>query len=247
MELTVENHYCYLRFKISGPNGASHTERNRFDITNIGNDDIILGTDWLRKHNPAIDWTHDLVTLTCQYQWKSEDQGCTMTRARFTIVSADKQEALHPPLHPRLEDDPEPPRTPETSGQTSKKPQKKPWWKFQRSTNQGRPPAVFSEEDDPEMEIPMQWTIRALHTAKLQEITKPPELVPEQYHEFKDVFDKTASERLPTRRPKWDHAINLKPDVDPYSAKAYRLSPSEMDACQKFLLRIVPSTTSNKA
>lgn len=33
-----------------------HHEHITFDVTNTGNDDIILGIPWLRKHNPTIDW-----------------------------------------------------------------------------------------------------------------------------------------------------------------------------------------------
>jgi hypothetical protein len=45
-------------------------------------------------------------------------------------------------------------------------------------------------------------------------------LVPEQYHDFHKIFNKTASERLPNHRP-WDHAINLKPNFEPKPCKLY--------------------------
>ncbi|TFY58323.1 hypothetical protein EVG20_g8191 [Dentipellis fragilis] len=62
------------------------------------------------------------------------------------------------------------------------------------------------------------------------------EMVPPHYHEYKDVFEKQASERLPTRRP-WDHAIDLKPDAEPYSAKAYPMSPNELRVVLRLHLR----------
>ncbi|KAI0038018.1 hypothetical protein FA95DRAFT_1453746, partial [Auriscalpium vulgare] len=40
------------------------------------------------------------------------------------------------------------------------------------------------------------------------------ELVPPPYQDFRDVFDKASSERLPERRS-WDHAIDLKDDFEP--------------------------------
>ena len=37
--------------------GEHHTEYTEMAVTDIGNHDIILGTDWLNAHNPSIDWT----------------------------------------------------------------------------------------------------------------------------------------------------------------------------------------------
>ena len=44
-------HYAPLTLIVGG-----HLERIQFLMANIGNDDIILGIDWLDKHNPDIDW-----------------------------------------------------------------------------------------------------------------------------------------------------------------------------------------------
>ena len=34
--------------------GRMHTECVQMFITNLGKDDILLGTDWLKYHNPSI-------------------------------------------------------------------------------------------------------------------------------------------------------------------------------------------------
>ena len=52
------------------------------------------------------------------------------------------------------------------------------------------------------------------------------EIIPKEYHEWLDVFDKKASERFPDPRP-WDHAIDMKEGFKPRSFKAYALSPEE--------------------
>jgi len=31
--------------------------------TNVGDVDIIIGTDWLKHHNPSIDWAHDALPI----------------------------------------------------------------------------------------------------------------------------------------------------------------------------------------
>ena len=51
-------------------------------------------------------------------------------------------------------------------------------------------------------------------------------LVPEEFHDFLDIFSEEASQRLPSHK-QWDHEINLKPSFSPRSAKVYPLSPEE--------------------
>ena len=60
------------------------------------------------------------------------------------------------------------------------------------------------------------------------------ELLPKEYLEYRRVFEKEASERLPDPRP-WDHAINLKPDFVARDCKVYPLSPSEQKKLDEFL------------
>jgi hypothetical protein len=43
---------------------GAHHERINFDITRLGRDDIILGSPWLRKHNPEIHWENEQLILT---------------------------------------------------------------------------------------------------------------------------------------------------------------------------------------
>ena len=38
--------------------GRMHTEHVQMFITNLGKDDILLGIDWLKYHNPSIRWKH---------------------------------------------------------------------------------------------------------------------------------------------------------------------------------------------
>ncbi len=40
---------------------AEHHERVVFTVTDIGSEDVIIGLDWLRKHNPDVNW--DVGTL----------------------------------------------------------------------------------------------------------------------------------------------------------------------------------------
>ncbi|KAF5334474.1 hypothetical protein D9758_017565 [Tetrapyrgos nigripes] len=50
-------HYTIQKLQIYSKNKKSyHKEQAEFYVTDIGDHDIILGTDWLEEHNPEIDW-----------------------------------------------------------------------------------------------------------------------------------------------------------------------------------------------
>jgi len=52
-------HAAILRMEM----GDNHRERVMFLVTDTGNYDILLGTDWLRAHNPNIDWTKNTIHM----------------------------------------------------------------------------------------------------------------------------------------------------------------------------------------
>ena len=60
------------------------------------------------------------------------------------------------------------------------------------------------------------------------------EMVPKQYHDFRDVFTKESFDHLPPHHP-WDHAIELKEDVEPTGVKLYPLSLNEQKEMDAFL------------
>ena len=45
--------------------GTHHKETIEAAVTNTGNHDLLLGTDWLQAHNPNIDWTKNKLLLNC--------------------------------------------------------------------------------------------------------------------------------------------------------------------------------------
>src|SRR5208282_5676190 len=60
------------------------------------------------------------------------------------------------------------------------------------------------------------------------------ELVPEDLHDFLDVFDEKQADRFPESRP-WDHKIEMKDRFEPKSFKTYNLTPAEQIELDKFL------------
>ena len=43
--------------------GTHHKETIEATVTNTGNYDLLLGTNWLQAHNPNIDWTKNKLLL----------------------------------------------------------------------------------------------------------------------------------------------------------------------------------------
>jgi hypothetical protein len=57
-----------------GQQEQNHEEQISFFVRDTGTHDILLGTDWLIKHNPTIDWNKYTLTMnqclhTCQQQY----------------------------------------------------------------------------------------------------------------------------------------------------------------------------------
>ena len=60
------------------------------------------------------------------------------------------------------------------------------------------------------------------------------EIVPEAYHEYKDVFAKETFDKLPLCRP-WDHAIELLPGNHKVNCKTYNLITAKQKEFDDFL------------
>ena len=60
------------------------------------------------------------------------------------------------------------------------------------------------------------------------------ELVPENLHEFLDVFDKNKANWFPESNV-WNHKIEIREGFEPKSFKNYNLTPEEQKELDKFL------------
>src|SRR5258708_30997593 len=109
------------------------------------------------------------------------------------------------------------------------------------------------EDDGPEPRdviytafIPPEWAehhIRATDTpsqrlaqeAQKAEVSQPlKDMVPAQYHDFRDVFSKEAFDELPPQKA-WDHAIDLSPGTELPHSRTFPLSPAEHKELDDFL------------
>ena len=60
------------------------------------------------------------------------------------------------------------------------------------------------------------------------------ELVPEEFHDYLDIFSEEKAHQFPEPRP-WDHRIKMKEGFEPKSFKNYNSTPAEQIELDKFL------------
>jgi hypothetical protein len=61
----------------------------------------------------------------------------------------------------------------------------------------------------------------------------PEQLVPPEYHEYLDIFDKDKANKFPDTQF-WDHKIEMKSRFEPKSFKTYNLTPEEQIELDRF-------------
>jgi hypothetical protein len=60
-------HVVQVQLEIKG-----HKERLQLSVSNLGEDDLFLGYDWLLRHNPDVDWTKKTLAFTrCEAECSS--------------------------------------------------------------------------------------------------------------------------------------------------------------------------------
>ena len=77
----------------------------------------------------------------------------------------------------------------------------------------------------------INWKVRSLQVKPEKKVSK---MVPRQFHQYLDIFEKKPSERMPLRKP-WDHAIDLNESFVPWKAKLYPCSPTECEEIDAFI------------
>ena len=204
-------HTTIQTIRIHSANGNYHEERSEFYVTSISTHDVILGTDWLKAHNPELDWTNSKLAFTrCP-------NTCTLSTNKLVVQSPP---TTSPAMYiSRLE-----PGSP-TSNDYSFETHAANYFLAQHQIHKYRQPTH----------------LRAKTTHSTTLANKLPQdnhdklnLVPQEFHAYKQVFSETASHRLPAHKP-WDHAINLKPHAQMKTQPVYKLTPAEEDATREYI------------
>ena len=206
---------------------GDHREEIIASVANTGEDDLILGIDWLRRHNPEIDWKKGLIQFSRCPSWcqgGSEQRKAPQLRRGHRAKAAAAKTELEPlvetiKLKEELsiaeeEAEEEPPNEPATTDADS---------------------YLIATSNAVAYKIAASYThsqaIAEQHAIK-EGSRSLEELIPKEFLEYAHVFSKAASERMPTSKP-YDHPIDLEEGQTPPYSKVYPMAPAEklvMDA-----------------
>jgi hypothetical protein len=198
----------------------NHLECTQLAVTHLGKQSLILGYNWLRNHNPEINWqTKDVKMSRCPVQCSTcrveEKRDAKMQKSTISQINACRSGAFPMMVE---EDEDESPHV--NADETDEEAQ---------DTGPAFDDDFDSDVDDITIEegdcvfmtmvhpVDPQYFVRASSTVsgRLAEAfaknSKPKDfhdIVPTSLHAYADVFSETAFDSLPEHR-KWDHAIEL--------------------------------------
>lgn len=228
---------------------GDHEEEVRLLVTDLGEDDVILGLPWLRKHNPQIDWSQGRLLLTqcplkCRLTMKKKRRQKKKPEkiARAHTLATLKGGVRKGPAHI----EPTPTRFVERL-----KAKLEAHWEEKKRLEKERMQQEYLRSFGIEDKDELWWGLETeeeeiiRRTSKSMELAEEAnkekstrtfeEIVPEPYRQFEKVFSDEASKRFPTSKP-WDHHIDLKPEAIPRTTcKVYPLTPQEQVALDEFL------------
>jgi len=205
----------------------THSERMLLAVSRLGKQNLILSYDWLKDHNPKIDWEKREVEITCcplrceggralrkeqTHQKRTELRALRLCRDRPTPLFQEELELEEP---------------------------------------EETPPQLYAPNWEPGDRLFLtcllpeltQTDLRAMATTsqrlaegarRSKETQAATTLLPTYVTEFQSVFTKEDFDILPEHH-KWDHAIELIPGAEPKSSKVYPLSPLEQTELDAFL------------
>ena len=235
---------------------GDHTECVRAAVASIGHDDLIIGVDWLRYHNPSIDWTRGRLEFDrCPPECGGVPGEVTETgpwdaglavyktaggwrRGRGRKDWGGSKRVAHMQAEAmrvawaELEEEADEGELADVSIPIG--------YRFSEVYNDiYKDAAGFYVAADPEcahrIAASHTWSQAIAEKSATHEGDKTfEEMVPPEFRSFRRVFSKEASERLPTRKP-YDHAIDLEPGSVPSFAKIYPMPPSEQKALEEYL------------
>jgi len=179
---------------------------------------LVLGYNWLARHNPLIDWVNGSINFCPSLQ---ENLAPSRIAANKPLESPS---FLDTPL--------------QSSNSTVFIPASE-----TSVSNSGRPnitiigAAAFLRAS----KLPGSHNLKlCLHSSDIQansaKLAETPNLsnVPSEYHEFANVFSKTKAKVLPPHRP-YDLKINLEEGAQPPVGPIYSLSALEQEALKEFI------------
>jgi hypothetical protein len=223
-----------------------HLERTQLAVTHLGKQSLILGYNWLRNHNPEINWqTKDIKMSRCPVQCSTcrveEKRDAKMWKSTTSQINACQSGAFPTMVE---EDEDESPHV--NADETDEEAQ---------DTCLALDNNLDSEVDDVTIEEGDHVLMTIVHPVDPQHFVHASsmvsgrlaeafannsqlkdfqDIVPTSLHAHADVFSETAFDSLPERR-KWDHAIELEREPSPRFRKVYPMNLMEQTEMDAFL------------
>jgi hypothetical protein len=227
-----------------------HSERTQLAVTRLGKQSLILGYNWLRNHNPEINWqTKDVKMSCCPVQCSTcrveEKRDAKMRKSTTSQINA-CQSGAFPIMVEEDEDESPHVNTDETDEEA-------------QDTCPALDDDLDSDVDDVTIEegdrvfmtmvhpVDRQHFVRASSTvsgrlaeafANNSKLKDFQDIVPTSLHAYADVFSEIAFDSLPERR-KWDHAIELERKPSPGFRKVYPMTLTEQTEMDAFLEEVL--------
>jgi len=207
----------------------THSKRMLLAIFGLGKQSLILGYDWLKDHNPKIDWEKGEVEMThcplcCEGGHTLRKEQTCQKRMELRALQSCRDRPT-PLLQEESESEEEPPQTHHPS------------WELRDRLFLT---CLLPEPDPVELQATATTSQRLAEGARrsvdVQTAATP---LPTYVAEFRSMFAKEDFDILPEHH-KWDHAIELILRAEPKSSKVYPLSlleQAELDALLEENLR----------
>ena len=188
-----------------------HQERSEFYVTAVGTHDLILGTDWLKAHNPELDWTTSHLAFT----WCPSF--CILSSRLLTILPY--RSATPAMVISRIEPISDTPENPLFTANTA------PYFVLQKELSKYHNTTLVNLQAKT-----THSTILANETHKNPALQR----IPVQFQKYQFVFSEHASQCLPQHQP-WNHAIDLKPNTTMKKCGIYRITPAETLVLKEYI------------
>jgi len=178
----------------------THSERMLLAVSRLGKQSLILGYNWLKDHNPKVDWEKEEIKMTC---CPLRCEGGHALQKEQTLQKRTELRALqscHDGPTPLFQEELE---LEETPPQTCS-----PDWRLRDRLFFTR---IFPELTEVDLQATATTSQRLAEGARRsKETLAAATLLPTYVTEFQSVFAKEDFDILPEHR-KWDHAIELIP------------------------------------
>jgi hypothetical protein len=224
----------------------NHSEHTQLAVTHLGKQSLILGYNWLRNHNPEINWqTKDVKMSQCPVQCSTcrveDKRDAKIQKSTTSQINACRSGAF-PTMVEEDEDE-----SPHVDADETDEEAQDTCPALDDDLDSDVDNVIIKEDDsifmtmvhlvDPQHFVHASSTVSRRLAEAFTKNLKPKDfhdIVPTSLHTYADIFSETAYDSLPERR-KWDHTIELEREPLPGFCKVYLMTLTEKIEMDAFL------------